>query len=236
MPALALARGSANDEDGKKAMPPAEAPVLRRPSIRDARTTVTLNDTRAAASAAARKQTFLEQAAAADLDQAELELKLASLKGELQAINKKMIATLRRRRKLLKQNAGARMAFDEPVEFDTFTGSVDTFCTAEEYDMEVAFRRLRVWSRGNAKFVESATVVHVRTGSRWEDDEDDPDASELIQADEGDVFVFPYGVVVCWGLTEEQREELQTVLKFCERRGYVEPEATSPCPPTPFFT
>lgn len=181
-------------------------------------------------SMASRKQTFVEQAAAADLDQAELELKLASLKGELQAINSKMIATLRKRRKLLKQNTALRGGFvsevsvDEPEPIDTFEGSVDTFCTAEEYDMQVAFRRLRVWSRGQAKFMESATVVHVRTGSRFEDDEDDPNASQLIEADEGDVFVFPYGVVVCFGLTEEQTEELQTVMRFCERRGYIEPE------------
>jgi len=47
---------------------------------------------------------------------------------------------------------------------------------------------------------------------------------KIIDAEEGDVFVFPYGVVVCWGLTEEQTEELQTVMRFCERRGYVEPE------------
>lgn len=184
-------------------------------------------------SMASRKQTFLEQAAAADLDQAELELKLASLKGELQAINSKMIATLRRRRKLLKQQsagsttiAGAEYSDNtsDGETFDTFTGSIDTFCTAEEYDMDVAFRRLRVWSRGQAKFMESATVVHVRTGSRFTDDEDDPNAERLIEADEGDVFVFPYGVVVCWGLTEEQTEELQTVMRFCERRGYNEPE------------
>ena len=176
------------------------------------------------------KQTFLKQAAADDLDQAELELKLESLKGELQAINKKMIATLRRRRRLLKQKDGAQVrgidSFESSEEGmpQPFTGSIDTFCTAEGYDLDVAFRRLRVWSRGNANFVESATVVHVRTGSRYEEDEDDPEALKLVEADEGDVFVFPYGVVVCWGLTEDQKDELQTVMRFCERRGYVEPE------------
>jgi len=64
----------------------------------------------------ARRQTYIEQAAAADLDQAELELKLESLKGELQAINKKMIATLRRRRKLLKQKDGAMMTPQQYVD------------------------------------------------------------------------------------------------------------------------
>jgi len=170
-----------------------------------------------------RKQTFLEQAAADDLDQAELELKLASLKGELQAINRKMIATMRRRRKLLKQGQQNPTSKDIPDGHDSFlesfTGSIDTFCTAEQYDMNVAFRRLRVWSRGQAKFMESGSVVHVRTGSRFEDDDDDPETARLIEADEGDVFVFPYGVVVCWGLTQEQTEELQTVMRFCERRG-----------------
>ena len=191
------------------------------------------------------RQTYIEQAAAADLDQAELELKLESLKGELQAINKKMIATLRRRRKLLKQKDGAMMTPQQYVdqrlrsavlsaeadfvqaEENSFVGSIDTFCTAEEYDMDMAFRRLRVWSRGNAKFLESASVVHVRTGSRYEEDEDDPMALKLVEADEGDVFVFPYGVVVCWGLTGEQTQELLTVMRFCERRGYVEPEVDS---------
>jgi hypothetical protein len=149
---------------------------------------------------AKRRSTLLEQAAAADLDQAELELKLESLKGELQAINKKMIATLRRRRKLLKQNPSVKGAAvkgreggsqrigtaqlaasadfalaEENMDADDvetedipqpFTANIDTFCTAEEYDMDVAFRRLRVWSRGNAKFMESGTVVHVRTGVR----------------------------------------------------------------------
>jgi len=37
---------------------------------------------------------------------------------------------------------------------------------------------------------------------------------KLIDADEGDVFVFSYGVVVCWGLTEEQTQELQTVMRY----------------------
>jgi uncharacterized Rmd1/YagE family protein len=206
------------------------------------------------AAGAKRRPTLLEQAAADDLDQAELELKLESLQGELQAISKKML-TLRRRRKILKSSKGQSKRKDETELWETtqddedeatwsapsrgvyvgdgrpdakmlptFTGSIDTFCTAEEYDMDVAFRRLRVWSRGNAKFMESGTVVHVRTGSRWEDDEDDPDVWKLIDADEGDVFVFAYGVVVCWGLTEEQTQELQTVMRFSELRGYLEPE------------
>jgi uncharacterized Rmd1/YagE family protein len=55
---------------------------------------------------------------------------------------------------------------------------------------------------------------HQTPGSRWEDDEDDPDVWKLIDADEGDVFVFSYGVVVCWGLTEEQTQELQTVMRY----------------------
>ena len=177
-----------------------------------------------------RKQTFLEQAAADDLDQAELELKLASLKAELQAIKTKMSATMRRRRKLLKAkdvpdyfdaDGDSRSEYGDSRDsfLESFTGSIDTFATAEEYDMDVAFRRLRVWSRGQAKFMESGSVVHVRTGSRFEDDDDDPETARLIEADEGDVFVFPYGVVVCWGLTQEQTEELQTVMRFCERRG-----------------
>jgi uncharacterized Rmd1/YagE family protein len=177
-----------------------------------------------------RKQTFLEQAAADDLDQAELELKLASLKAELQAIKTKMSATMRRRRKLLKAkdvpdyfdaDGDSRSEYGDSRDsfLESFTGSIDTFATAEEYDMDMAFRRLRVWSRGQAKFMESETVVHVRTGSRFEDDDDDPETARLIEADEGDVFVFPYGVVVCWGLTQEQTEELQTVMRFCERRG-----------------
>jgi hypothetical protein len=127
-----------------------------------------------------RKQTFLEQAAADDLDQAELELKLASLKAELQAIKTKMSATMRRRRKLLKAkdvpdyfdaDGDSRSEYGDSRDsfLESFTGSIDTFATAEEYDMDVAFRRLRVWSRGQAKFMESDTVVHVRTGSRFED-------------------------------------------------------------------
>ena len=46
----------------------------------------------------------------------------------------------------------------------------------------------------------------MRTGSRFEEDSDDES--------EGDVFVFPYGVVVCWGLTKEQEQELLVVLRF----------------------
>jgi hypothetical protein len=161
------------------------------------------------AAGAKRRPTLLEQAATDDLDQAELELKLESLKSELQEINKKMIATRRRRRKLLKQSTsskgqslsknpliaepdigeysvdGAEFSVDgglgeegalvddwlrnrnierDDVLLQPTTFQINTFCTAEEYDMDVAFRRLRVWSRGNAKFMESGTVVHVRTG------------------------------------------------------------------------
>ena len=161
------------------------------------------------AAGAKRRPTLLEQAATDDLDQAELELKLESLKSELQEINKKMIATRRRRRKLLKQSTSSKgqalsknplLAEPDIAEYSTdgaefsvdgglgeegalvddwlrnrnierddvllqpTTFQINTFCTAEEYDMDVAFRRLRVWSRGNAKFMESGTVVHVRTG------------------------------------------------------------------------
>jgi uncharacterized Rmd1/YagE family protein len=108
-----------------------------------------------------------------------------------------------------------------------FAGSIHAVCTAEEYDMETAFRRLRVWSRGQARFMESATVVHVRTGLG--EDENEHDALKVTQAPEssapaeGDVFVFPYGVVVCWNLTEVQLLELQTVMRLCQQRGYTEP-------------
>jgi hypothetical protein len=76
----------------------------------------------------------------------------------------------------------------------------------------------------NTKIEQIMWNKNKKSGSRWEDDEDHPDVWKLIDADEGDVFVFAYGVVVCWGLTEEQTQELQTVLRFCELRGYVEPE------------
>jgi len=127
------------------------------------------------AAGAKRRPTLLEQAAADDLDQAELELKLENLQGELQAISKKMM-TLRRRRKILKSSKGQskRKETDETEFWETthddddeatwsapsrgvyvgdgrpdakvlptFTGSIDTFCTAEEYDMDVAFRRYK---------------------------------------------------------------------------------------------
>jgi len=61
---------------------------------------------------------------------------------------------------------------------------------------------LRLWG----KVLDYGRVIHVRTGSRFEEDSDDES--------EGDVFVFPYGVVVCWGLTKEQEQELLVVLRF----------------------
>ena len=180
-----------------------------------------------------RRQTFLEYAAAADLDQAELQLKLKRIKRELQSINRNLVATFRRRKKLINLQGPTKdadekeRASDEAKMLCAFSGSIHAVCTAEEYDMEIAFRRLRVWSRGQAKFMESATVVHVRTGLR--DDENEHEALEVAQAPgssvpaEGDVFVFPYGVVVCWNLTEVQLLEIQTVMRLCQQRGYTEP-------------
>ncbi|EKX54689.1 hypothetical protein GUITHDRAFT_160493 [Guillardia theta CCMP2712] len=163
-----------------------------------------------------RKPTSLEAAASLDLDQAESDMKLANIKDELQDINKKMMATLRRRKTLLKKYRALNQA---KAEYEDFVGTINTFCTAEEFDMPHAFRRLRVWSRGNAKFMEEGKVLHVRTGSRF-----DQDSGESTYEGEGDAFIFPYGVVVCWGLDEEQELELLTVLRFCEVQGYVEPE------------
>eukprot|EP00960_Hanusia_phi_P034720 751251-Hanusia_phi.AAC.2 len=163
-----------------------------------------------------RKPTSLEAAASLDLDQAESDMKLANIKDELQDINKKMMATLRRRKTLLKKYKALNQA---KAEYADFVGTINTFCTAEEFDMPHAFRRLRVWSRGNARFMEEGKVLHVRTGSRF-----DQDSGESTYEGEGDAFIFPYGVVVCWGLDEEQELELLTVLRFCEVQGYVEPE------------
>lgn len=153
-----------------------------------------------------------------DLQKAEDELNLASVEVELKDINRKMMATLRRRRKLMKEFKDLSGGKDR----DDFQRPLTSYCTAEEYDMEHAFRRMRVWSRsvslracyampvsdtvcgavrGKAKYVEDSTVIHVRTASRFDEDEEEEEDPE----GEGDVFIFPYGVVVCWGMTEEQQ-------------------------------
>jgi len=135
-----------------------------------------------------------------ELTRMEEDLKLKAVKDELNDINQKMVATIRRRRKLLNRiPEAARNAIE---------GRLKTYCTCEEYDMPHALRRLRVWSRGSAEVLDYGRVIHVRTGSRFEEDSDDES--------EGDVFVFPYGVVVCWGLTEAQESELLVVLRFVE--------------------
>lgn len=151
-----------------------------------------------------------------DLQKAEDELNLASVEVELKDINRKMMATLRRRRKLMKEFKDLSGGKDR----DDFQRPLTSYCTAEEYDMEHAFRRMRVWSRGKAKYVEDSTVIHVRTASRFDEDEEEEEDPE----GEGDVFIFPYGVVVCWGMTEEQQAELLTVMNFCAIDGYIEPE------------
>jgi hypothetical protein len=103
---------------------------------------------------------------------------------ELKEIKDQMIATLRRRRKLIRK-LGALSSTDVS---NQFKGKIKTYCTAEEYNMTHAVRRLRVWSGGKASFVDDGRVLHVQPNPNH----DDPSTRD----GEGNVFVFPYGVVV----------------------------------------
>jgi hypothetical protein len=135
--------------------------------------------------------------AASDLSDADLEKMLSAGKltdmdeklmtTELKEIKDQMIATLRRRRKLIKK-LGEISSGDLTTDFK---GKIHTYCTAEEYNMTRAVRRLRVWSGGKANFVDDGRVLHVQPRANAE-----YPAGANSREGEGNVFVFPYGVVV----------------------------------------
>jgi uncharacterized Rmd1/YagE family protein len=97
---------------------------------------------------------------------------------------------------------------------------ITTYCTAKEYDMVRALRRMRVWSNNQAGLVDDSLVIHARPRRAAMVSEDD--AAE----EPGDVFIFRYGVVVMWHLDPEEERHLLTIIRsFCERDGLDEPES-----------
>lgn len=96
-----------------------------------------------------------EQVTLEELRQIEEDLKLKAVKDELNAINQKMVATIRRRRKLLNKMLRADVDLEAPIE-----RPIKTYCTCEEFDMPHALRRLRVWSRGSAEVCSVSVLSH----------------------------------------------------------------------------
>lgn len=97
---------------------------------------------------------------------------------------------------------------------------ITTYCTAKEYDMVRAFRRMRVWSNNQAGLVDDSLVIHARPRR------DAASVDDEYMDEPGDVFVFRYGVVVMWHLEPEEERHLLTVIRsFCERDGLDEPES-----------
>lgn len=81
--------------------------------------------------------------------------------------------------------------------------------------MPHALRRLRIWSGSKAKFVDDGRVLHVQKRRSPNGEAGD---------DEGDIFVFPYGVLVCWGLTEQMTDELLDISQFFSQRSLADIE------------
>ena len=75
-----------------------------------------------------------------------------------------------------------------------------------------------MWSGGKASFVDDGRVLHVQAKAARGGGDAAAAAAGAETVGEGNVFVFPYGVVVRWGLSDEQDAELLTVLKFCEKQ------------------
>lgn len=149
-----------------------------------------------------------------------LEARKADLAVEIEKIEENMLATLRRRRRLMKrlgkfeqmqQSKDGEDGDEGEKAAKDFTGEIKTFCTCEEFNMPHALRRLRIWSGGKAKYVDEGRVIHIQK-RRTKSNPDQPDVAE------GDIFVFPYGVLVCWGVPDDLVDELLEISQFFSQR------------------
>ena len=125
-------------------------------------------------------------------------------------------ATLRRRARARARSARVQKVPPPPEHIESYR--ITTYCTAKEYDMVRTLRRMRVWSNNRAHFVDDSLVLHARPRRAAATDE--------VSEEQGDVFIFRYGVVVMWNLTVEEEQAVLTVIRsFCERDGLDVPES-----------
>eukprot|EP00166_Cyanidium_caldarium_P005479 ctg_668.g315 len=125
-------------------------------------------------------------------------------------------ATLRRRARARARSARVQKVPLPPEHIESYR--ITTYCTAKEYDMVRTLRRMRVWSNNRAHFVDDSLVLHARPRRAAATDE--------VSEEQGDVFIFRYGVVVMWNLTVEEEQAVLTVIRsFCERDGLDVPES-----------
>lgn len=81
-----------------------------------------------------------------------------------------------------------------------------TYCTAASYDMGKLSQKMQ--KRGPTQAYRDALHTQVKEDRRTK----------------GDIFYFSFGVIVCWGFTEEEEQELLTELKEFEKEGLPRPE------------